>query len=174
MVYGLESLGGIDSDNILVLSLYEKLKLLIGSIRLNDKVGQMIQIQLSWLQLFSGIGTPILMAEKRIPYLPIGWLTNIHQLLVETRVQIELSHSWVPTIQREEDRVLMDIVHHQLPDWMWEGVNRCRLFLKANTVTDIVTLDGSYIPADICNVKKNKFEINIWFFHSKKGQPKST
>ena len=163
VVYGPTSWGGMEWDNILVLSLYEKLKLLIGSIRLDDKVGQLIKVQLSWLQLFSGSSTPLLELKTSIPYLPKGWLTNIHQLLVETGIQVELSSGWIPTIQREEDQVLMDIVHNKIPEWAWAGINRCRLYLKVNTITDIVTLDGKYIPADIRMVKRKLRESALNF-----------
>ncbi len=49
VVYGPPEWGGMDWDNCGVILLYEKLKILIGSIRLQDKVGEILSIQLSWL-----------------------------------------------------------------------------------------------------------------------------
>ena len=120
VVFGPTTYGGMDWDNIVVLGLFEKIKLLIGALRLQDKVGQMILIQISWLQFFAGTSVPLLQSEIEVPYLPLGWITNLHRLLVETRVQIELSSGWIPTAQREEDRVVMDIVHNQIPEWTWD------------------------------------------------------
>ncbi len=135
--------------SINVVFLYEKLKLLIGSMRLNDKVGQLLKIQLSWLQLFAGVSIPILEHAMEILYLPIGWIINVHRHLVENNIQVVVRSVWKPTIQRTEDRVIMDVVRSHTPDWAWEGINRCRLYLKANTIADISTVDGKYVPAKV-------------------------
>ena len=149
VVYGPQEYGGMAWDNVLVLSLYEKIKMLVGSIRLQDKVGGMLQIQLSWLQLFAGIGTPLLQYHNAIPFLPSGWLTNVTHLLVETGVQIEFSSGWIPTPQRVEDRLIMELVLKYLPSQTWECIKRCRLFLQATTVADLVSVDGTYIPRGV-------------------------
>ena len=163
VVFGPQTNGGMDWDNIVVLGIFEKIKLLIGSVRLHNKVGQMFLIQLSWLQLFAGISVPLLQSEREVPYLPLGWISNLHMLLVETGVQIEMSSGWLPTIQREDDRVVMDIVRHQLPEWTWEGINRCRLFLHINTVADMATLDGKFIPSAIREVKRKIRQNTLQF-----------
>ncbi len=120
----------------------------------------MITIQLTWLQLFAGIGHPLLEYKKDIPYLPVGWITNIHHQLVRFGVQIILSSGWIPTKQRENDIILMDIVHKTIPRWAWEGINRCRLFLQATTLADVVTADSTFIPRQI-------FEVNTKLRQSK-------
>ncbi len=43
-----------------------QIKILIGSLRVNDVVGQMLRIQLEWLQLYSGLERPVL--ESYIDY----------------------------------------------------------------------------------------------------------
>ena len=153
VVYGPTQYGGMAWDAVELVSLHEKLKMVIGSIRLQDTVGQMMAIQLSWLQLFSGIGIPLFQASTEIPYLPKGWMSMIHQQLVYYGIQVELSSGWLPTIQRANDRVIMDIVVRSLPQWTWGGINRCRLFVKATTLTDITTRDGKFIPSKIRLVK---------------------
>ena len=60
VVFGPGTKGGMDWDNIIVLGLYENIKLLIGAVCLQDKVGDMFLIQLSWLQLFAGNSVPLL------------------------------------------------------------------------------------------------------------------
>ena len=82
IVYGPSKYGGMEWDNILVLLVDEKLKVLIGSIRLQDNVGKMLQIHLSWVQLFAGIITPVLQQQKHIHYLPLGWLSILHRQLI--------------------------------------------------------------------------------------------
>ena len=165
VVFGLPIYGGMGWENIVGLALYEKLKILIGSLRLYDNLGKMIHIQLTWLQVFAGCSVPILQSKLALPYLPVSWLTNIHTQLVEHDVQVELSSGWVPSIQRHNDEVLMDIVLTQIPLWAWEGINRCRLFLQVNTIADIATVDGTYIPKKIRKVRgkirDNKIDFPI-------------
>ena len=163
VVYGPTRHGGMGWENIVGLALYEKLKILIGSIRLHDNLGKMIQIQLTWLQVFAGCSIPILQSTLALHYLPVSWLTNIHTQLVEHDIQVELTSGWLPSIQRNSDKVLMDIVHAQIPRWAWEGINRCRLFLQVNTITDIATVDGTYIPTKIRKVRGKIRDNNIDF-----------
>ncbi len=152
-VFGLAIYGGIDWENIVGLNLFEKLKMLIGSVRLQDNLGKMIMIQSTWLQVVAGCSVPLLQSITEIPYLPVSWLTNIHSHLVENDIQVELAAGWLPSIQRSNDRVLMDIVHKQIPRWAWEGINRCWLFLQVTTIADIATVDGTYIPVKIRKVR---------------------
>ncbi len=83
-------------------------------------------------------------------------------------VKVILLSGWVPTIQRENDIILMDLVHKIIPKWAWEGINRCRLFLQAITLTDIVTADGTYIPKNIVEVTTKLRESNLLFPVQKK------
>ena len=163
VVYGPKSMGGLDWTNIGILTLYEKIKFLIGSIRLQDKVGQVLEVQLSWIQTFAGISKPVLEYDTLITYLPVGWIQNLHTKLVDYGVQIEVHQLWTPTHQRENDRVIMDIVIKHLPGWLWHSINRCRLFLKATTVADITTMDGTFIPNKIRLLKRELRETTLNF-----------
>ena len=57
----------------------------------------------------------------------------------------------------------MDIVQHSLPERMWAGINRCRLFLQITTVADIATLDGKVIPVTIKEVTRRLRQSNLLF-----------
>ena len=153
VVFGTNEYGGLNWTNLKVVFLYEKLKMLIGSIRLNDKIGQMIRYQLTWLQLVAGVSTPLLRLKITIPYVPEGWLQNLHVHFVENGIQVDVGQLWTPTKQREKDQVIMDLATKHIPPWTWGGINRCRLFLRATTVTDLTTLDGTYIPDKIRTVR---------------------
>ena len=72
VVFGPTGYGGMDWDNHGVITIYEKLKMLIGSIRLQDTVGQLLGIHLSWIQLIMGKSTPLLEHNKMVQYLPGG------------------------------------------------------------------------------------------------------
>ena len=163
VIFGPVEYGGLEWDDCLLISIYEKLKLLIGSIRLQDKLGRMLEIQLTWLQLFAGSSTPLLEEKKYICYLPEGWIKHLHKLLVDTNITVEMSNGWYPKIQRSNDRVIMDIVQSSIPVWAWDGINRCRLYLQALTVADITTSDGKFIPEKIRKVTQ-KLRYNRLLF----------
>ena len=110
----------------------------------------------------------MLQSKVMIPYLPRGWITTVHHHLIHCNVQVEVWGVWAPTIQRAEDRVLMDIVHKTVPSWSWGGINRCRLFLQATTVAGISAVDGKYIPLKIREVTNRLRENTLEFvFHHK-------
>ena len=123
----------------------------------------MLQIHLTWIQIFAGNSLPILQANKLVTYLPPGWIRILHQYLVHYNIQVEVWGLWTPTKQRENDRVIMDIVQRQIPDWAWAGINRCRLFLRANTLADLTSLDGTYIPEKVRNVTDKLRHNNLLF-----------
>ena len=163
VVFGPSKYGGMDWENPATICLYEKIKFLLGSIRLQDVVGQLLLIQLSWMQLYAGISIPILEYNKSLDYLPPGWIKNLHEYLVDSTVQIELFGGWVPARQREHDAIIMDYVLHHTPSWMWSAINRCRLFLKVTTLADLTTIDGRQIPSKIRKVKKAIRKSNLSF-----------
>lgn len=57
----------------------------------------------------------------------------------------------------------MDIFHHLVPSWAWGGINRCRLYLQATTIADLTTVDGTYIPKTIREVKGCLRETTLIF-----------
>ena len=153
VVFGPQIYGGLSWNNIEVVLIFEKLKMLIGSIRLQDTVGRMLELQLTWIQLFVGTSVPFLEANRPFPYLPDGWLHNLQNYLLMNEITVEIYNTWVPRKQRSDDRVLMDIVMKHIPSGAWKGINNCRLFLQATTVADITTLDGRYVPSMVRKVQ---------------------
>ena len=57
----------------------------------------------------------------------------------------------------------MDIVRKQTPGWTWAGINRCRIFLQATTITDITTIDGTYLPLKVREVQSKIRDSKISF-----------
>ena len=153
VVFGTKKYGGMRWESPLSILLTAQISLLMSSIRLNDVVGQMLQIQLEWMQLFAGVARPIMEASTVIPYLTGGWLRNLHELAVEARIQLKIAKLWRPKQRRKNDQIIMDYVHHHFPTWMWEGINACRLYLQAITFSDLTSSDGLSIPVCIYEVE---------------------
>ena len=70
VMFGPPEYGGMGWENPLTLTLQEKIKMFIGYIRRGDIVGHILQLQYSWLQLFSGTSIQLLEDKKDVGYLP--------------------------------------------------------------------------------------------------------
>ena len=137
--------------------------MLIGSIRLQDTAGKLVMIQLSWIQLLAGISTPLLEYRNCIQYIPGGWIPNLQQHSVYHNKQVKIHNRWIPKTQRLNDRIKMDFVTHTFPDWMWCHINRCRLYLHTNTITDITFTDRTFITSHIRTVSNRIRDNKILF-----------
>ncbi len=165
VVFGPMKFGGLGWETPVSILLQSQLSMVIGSIRLNDMVGQMLMLQLEWLQLHSGMKTPVLESTTIIPYLPNCWLQNLHGLLVRTGIQVQIPSLWKITLRRKNDQIIMEYVQKNLPSWMWSGINMCRLFLKALVFSDLTTSEGTEIPGYIYNVATSEETSWLQFPH---------
>ena len=163
VVFGPMEWGGMNWDSAYVISVYEQIKLLIGSLRMEDTVGKLMKLQLQWLQIFSGISTPLLEVTQKDKNLPHGWLQSLHEKLVDNRLQIRVTKSWVPKPRRQQDQIIMDYVRRNLPEDYWQSINQCRLYLKALTFSDITTFDGMYVPNCVYEVKSEYRQSRLHF-----------
>ncbi len=172
VVFGTTEYGGMSWASPHCILMVEQLKILIGSLRLRDTVGCLLEIQLKWLQLISGISTPVLECTTCVPYLPPGWITALHHKLVYYNIKVKVSDAWQPELQRKGDHIIMDFVTQKLPPWMWGPINKCRLFMQAVTLADIATFDGTHIPQEVYLVK-NAYRKNTIRFPLAKRPPKT-
>lgn len=60
VVFGPVRYGGMRWESPYSILLHAQIKMLIGSLRLNDTVGKLIRLQLRWLQVLAGTTTPVL------------------------------------------------------------------------------------------------------------------
>ena len=153
VVFGPLKYGGMQWQSPYSITLYEQLKLLIGSIRLRDTVGTILRVQLQWIQLHAGTSIPLLEESHNISYLQDCWLKSLHVKMVDSQIKVVVAESWVPTKRRENDIIIMDYVRKHLPEKYWEPINQCRIYLHAVTVSDLTTFEGTTIPEVIYKVQ---------------------
>ena len=55
-------------------------------------------------------------------------------------------NAWVPKQDNYDNRIIMDIIQHKIPEWAWVGINSRRMYLKANTIVDITSTGGKFVP----------------------------
>ena len=173
IVFGPQKFGGMQWDSPYGILLVEQIKLVIGSLRIEDTVGKLVKMQLQWIQVAIGISTPLFEVTKLIHYTPKCWLQQLHEKLVDINVQIQINKPWKPKIRRKNDQVIMDYVTRQLPKKSWSAINQCRLYLKAMVFSDITTFDGEYVPDSVYKVEAPYRSSRIFFPVQKRPTKKS-
>ena len=112
-------------------------------------------MQLRWAQQVAGTSTPILEHDQRLPQLSDEkWITTLMEYLQESELGISITG--FPTIKakRENDIVLMDeAIQSGISDKEIQKVNRCRMYLKAESLADICNAAGTHIQQDAANLE---------------------
>ena len=120
VVFGTQLYGGMQWESPYSILVYEQIKLILGSIRLQDTVGKLMVIQLKWMPLIAGTSVPLLEETKKILYLQKCCLTAVHAKLVNTNIKIKIADKWYPKPRRESDRVIIDCVRKYIPENYWK------------------------------------------------------
>ena len=110
IVFGGERYGGLALPNPFIIQGVDKLRLFLGHLRINDRTGQLIFIDISYLQLLAGCGTLFLNRdEKNFKWLETGWLQSLWSFTSRYSLKFLYPTGWVPSTPRSHDRFLMDI-----------------------------------------------------------------
>jgi hypothetical protein len=147
IVHGPEEYGGLALPHLYTLQGVDKLKLFLGHLRLQDRTGHLIHIDMTHVQLLTGTSTLFLNQDSaKYEWIESGWLMSLRAFISRTKVSITYPLSWQPIIQH--DRILMDyFVRMGLPNKTLEIINRCCLYLQVITVSDVVATNGQIILA---------------------------
>jgi hypothetical protein len=151
IIYGPVTLGGLGFPNVYIYQGIDKLHLLLGHLRLNDMVGQLLHIDLTYVQLLSGSGQ-LFLKQPRDKYscLESGWLTSIWDFTFKANLQFHYSRAWIPNLPREKDTFLMELFQsYRLNTQEMRILNKCRIYLQVLTLSDITSADGIYILPEV-------------------------
>lgn len=75
----------------------------------------MLRIHLEWVQIHAGLALPVLEATRVIPYLPMGWVRNLHKLLqVDAGLKIQISTCW--RIYTDDHKYILNLVSQNFFD----------------------------------------------------------
>jgi hypothetical protein len=106
-------------------------------------MGKLMKINLNWLQLNCGFGVPLLESNEPLIFLDNSWLLHSQTFLIQINAKMRVEDIWVPQLERENDRTLMDIfskLNYQKN--LVQKLNYWRLIYQVNTVADICMADG--------------------------------
>ena len=116
----------------------------------SDMPGYLIQASLEQAQLEIGFGTQLFAVD----YAQFGhlvtdcWIKSVWEFVSRAGIQLSGYDIPIPPLQREHDQYIMEWLLERSPGLSasdLRSINRCRLFLQASSLTDIVSGDGTYI-----------------------------
>jgi hypothetical protein len=144
IIFGPETYGGLSLPNIYITQGIDKLKLFLGHLRTQDRTGQLIHIDMTYLQLLTGSGNLFLnQPEQQFRWLETGWLQSLWAFTSRYSFNFLYPEGWIPRKPWEEDLFLMDAFNKQhIPINHMRILNRCRIYLQVITMSDISTADG--------------------------------
>jgi hypothetical protein len=109
-------------------------------------MGKLMKINLNWLQLNSGFGEPLMESNCSLTFLDNNWLLHSRTFLVQINAKLRIDNIWVPQLERENDRTLMDIFSNlNYQKNLVRKLNYWRMFYQVNTVADICMADGKTV-----------------------------
>ena len=156
IVYGPEELGGLEWERPSTLQLNEKVKLFMQHVRTGSEIGELMRITMEVTQLQSGIREQALMTSLPIEkYVPRCWIVDFKKKLNEAgaKVQVTEQNQLIKPL-RENDIVLMEHWLDEVKDEKaLRDINSARLYMKAATLADIVTMDGRAITERAWNME---------------------
>jgi hypothetical protein len=116
-----------------------------------------MELNLGYLQLHSGISTPVLEYNKNMEYVQNNWFTPVQHFLVQLNGILQIKGIWVPEKQRVTDIIIMDkAVTMDLSVLKLKQLNNWRLFFQANSLSDIATNEGDKIRMEVLQKKQIK------------------
>jgi hypothetical protein len=148
IAYGPPALGGIGLRHLFAEQGSLKVQALIQQIRCNTKLGDLMRTQLQWAQLVCGSSSSLLEDTKTTwPMLSDElWISSLRVFLSLSELSVRIPGINPVKLQREGDFAIMDAVqslHYCRRDIIL--INRCRIFLRVNTVSDICNAAGTQV-----------------------------
>ena len=145
-MYGPREFGGCGLRDLFTEQGLDGIEQLIGHMRAQDKLGQLMEVLLSHFQLYSGYGTMSILENCKMPieYLPQSWLSHLRSFLADIDGKVHIPNVWLPSHRREYDSFIMEDVNQlKMSTPKKRRVNDCRLYLGAITKSDLATADGT-------------------------------
>jgi hypothetical protein len=165
VVFGPQKFQGVGLRHLYDLQGADGTRLLLN--KLNDSTSttnKMLQILLDTIQQEAGIQRPILEDTRPLQYIEWGWIPSLRDFLHHIDATITNATKGLP-IYREYDSLIMDSKHLRRANRKESIlINRCRLALQVECVSDISTADGRHIDTAWLdpNTEKPSWSTKRW------------
>jgi hypothetical protein len=117
--------------------------LLVESLRRTGPKHSMAVANMEWLHAFVGTTShPFCFPNDDYPPIPEGWLSTLLTFLKQSNVSLHIQAKKIH-LRRQRDQILMDraVIYTQNREIL-KNINQCRLYLQAETLSDVCTAQG--------------------------------
>jgi hypothetical protein len=153
IVHGPTKLGGYGLQDLYNRQETEKITFALRLLRSDRDAGATMQLQFEWAQQISGISSPLFEAcDTRLPQLVNErWIQTTRTFLLESKLSLVIPKLRKDLRQRVHDRYIMDIATTipKITDGKLIKINRCRIFLRATTISDITNAMGDLVDQSV-------------------------
>jgi hypothetical protein len=156
IVYGPPTLGGIGMRHLFAEQGTMQAQIIVQHLRAFTQLGSTIMIQLNWAQLVAGRSKPILESpSETLPQLDSElWIQTLRQFLALSKITLHIKDIDTPYVKRVNDKILMDLTtNNQWSKQEIQHINKCRLFLKVESLSDIANRSGTHLNDQCWNVQ---------------------
>ena len=150
ILYGPLELGGANFRPLYIQQGVGQAMNFIKHWRLNSTAGKLLRIALDWFQMQAGVSYVILeKVSPVLPHLESKWIASLRQFLADHDMYFQLRGVTLPQPQRKYDVLLMDVIldSKRFTPREIRCLKYCRLFLAAQTVSDISLINGKALDS---------------------------
>jgi hypothetical protein len=146
LIHGPLEMGGCEIPHLFTEMMGMKIETMISHIRADSILGKSIRININYLQLCSGLETPLFSSRDDIGYLPANWLTHLRHYIIAINGTFHIKNTWTPLKLRENDKILMtEFLKLGLSNNQLRKINNWRLYYQVNTLMEICNPEGTRI-----------------------------
>jgi hypothetical protein len=146
VVYGPIQFGGLGMKELYTECNCNRIESLLCHINMHTQLGQIMKMNLNWLQINYGTSIPTLRDFHCKKYIQHNWFTNIQQFLASNNATIDIAGLWTPKKMRAHDIVLMDqLMEYNVSEPIKIIFNNWRLYYQVNTLSDMTNCYGDRI-----------------------------
>jgi hypothetical protein len=149
LVHGPICFGGLGFCHLYVESNVLKIETLICHINKGTSLGEMMKVNLNWVQIHTGINTPFMLGKNHIDYIQDNWFIEICNFLMKCNASIRIKNIWRPQILRNLDKLIMTKIN---PNTVTKSqrmiINNWRMFFQVSSIAELINYAGDQIRSE--------------------------
>jgi hypothetical protein len=159
VVYGPEYYGGLGLQSFYVKMGTDKVLALLRNVRHFEEVGKIMYICMNWFQVIAGYSYDCFqVTQTAIPHMVGDWFMHLREFLAVSELFLRMTRPLYQVIKhrRTGDRVLMeDALEHQTAAEI-KLINRVRLYLRVETLSDCANATGTHLLRAVVDRKDQR------------------
>jgi len=178
ILYGPVRLGGAGFRDLSVVQGISQLTTFVRHWRKPDsQAGKLVRIAVAWMQFIVGTGIPLLYdTHTLMPHLESQWIKSLRDFLARIQAKLDLAETFIPSIPREKDAFIMDLVLQSgtFTNKEVQRINYCRLYLQAMFLSDISTPSGRQVDMRTLEGRRPGFSAKSRWHRLNQAKPSAT